>query len=550
MSMALLLPDLAPDVIFSIFACCDISSVVSIGQTCRSLHTLAFDKSVWLGLLDNLRRKAILDRTSNLETLSTDEMIEIVQRLITGPDTWNTQTLDSDSVADIFQKKMLHPKIRTDPGVLYRENWAKLLPSDRYVLFNNWGTLEGWNIANNTRVWTYMTDIEHAEVLEFAAEEPDIQSAVVRILLCIRTYPRNDERLNYVEVVTVDLQTGTQNCLLTARAPDSDYDNPFSYPGICGTLAMASTDSGRNQYMIVDWAAQSYFIDTTLRIALVPQHIILLNPSLDGESQIHLISNDALRTYLVRTIGGDGAMKFSPVLAEDIPKLSTFADTHMEQAFSDMHVCESPLREGNYRVWIRGTNYAAKTDGLFSCTLSLPLNEKPHWCQRSRSVESGALYYAVSYSGHSLRYEETGGYTVFSAASSPPRKPARVELPSSGDYIDVAQYGGTLTYSTHSSVVVSSWRSGKNGVANNSTIWIELRMIASKRFRRGVTPQEEAIRKGKGKSKESKRRPTTNYPGVARGLGGNGDEARPDSQEPEDSRRRSFAKNAPRAIGV
>ncbi|KAJ6472529.1 hypothetical protein C8R45DRAFT_1217803 [Mycena sanguinolenta] len=458
MSTALLLPDLAPDVIFSIFACCDISSVIFVGQTCRALHNLAFDKSVWMGLLDNLRQKSILDCSLNLETLSTSEMVGIVQQLVTGPYTWSA---DSNPVADIFQTKTLHPKIRTGPGVLHWENQAKLLPSGLYVLFNNWSTLECWNIADDTRVWRYTTDIEDARVLEFAAEEVGIQTTVVRILICIRTYPDNGERMNYVEVVAVDLRAGTQNYLLTARAPDSRYDNPFSYPGICGTLAMASTDSGRNQYMIVDWAAPSYFIvcghpDTTLRIALIPQHIILMNPSLDGESQIHLISNDTLSTYLVPTIGGDGATAFSPVLAEEIPKLSTFADTDIEEAFSEMHVRVSPLRDGVYRVWIHGTNYAAKTDGLFSCTLFIPHNEKPYWCQRSRSVESGALYYDVSYSGHSLRYERTGGYTVFSVASSALRKP--VELSSSGDHIDVAPYGGTLTYSTHSSVVIHCYK--------------------------------------------------------------------------------------------
>ncbi|KAJ6461721.1 hypothetical protein C8R45DRAFT_1108478 [Mycena sanguinolenta] len=82
---ALLFSELASDVIFSIFACCDISSVVSVGQTRRYLHAFAlFDKSVWLGLLDNLQRRAILDRdfTPSLKTLSTDEMIG-VNRLLT-----------------------------------------------------------------------------------------------------------------------------------------------------------------------------------------------------------------------------------------------------------------------------------------------------------------------------------------------------------------------------------------------------------------------------------------------------------------------------------
>ena len=55
----------------------------------------------------------------------------------------------------------------------------------------------------------------------------------------------------------MDIQSGTQNSLLTARAPDSDYDNPLSDPAMCGNLAAANIDC---QHMIINWAAQSYFI--------------------------------------------------------------------------------------------------------------------------------------------------------------------------------------------------------------------------------------------------------------------------------------------------
>ncbi|KAJ7259989.1 hypothetical protein B0H12DRAFT_1231925 [Mycena haematopus] len=115
MSMALLLSDLAPDVVFSIFACSDISSVVSAGQTCRYLHNLAFDKSVWLGLFDRLRRRFLVDRncTPDLESLSTDEIIEVVRRLITGPQTWSPRELDCDPIAEVSTQITLHPTIRT-----------------------------------------------------------------------------------------------------------------------------------------------------------------------------------------------------------------------------------------------------------------------------------------------------------------------------------------------------------------------------------------------------------------------------------------------------
>ncbi|KAJ6449195.1 hypothetical protein C8R45DRAFT_947534 [Mycena sanguinolenta] len=420
---ALLFSDLAPDVIFSIFACCDISSVVS---TCRYLHALAFDKSVWLGLLHNLQRRGILDQncTPSLETLSTNEMVGVVRRLLTGPQTWSPQNLDSDCAPEVTKTITLHP--------IGEGNIAKLLPSGRYILFHNCGSmLECWNVTDDKMVWRYTTAIEHAQL-------------------------RGDCQHGYSK--------GTQNCLLTARAPDSGYDNPLYGPVIYGKLAAVNTDS---QHMILNWATQSYLIvdghslqySLAARIALIPEHVILMNCSLDRKDQIHLISNDALSAYLVPIITLDDDAEFSPILAEDIPKRGTFEDTQTEQSFDGMHVHESPLREGDYRLWIHGLNYAANTGGLFSCTLSIPNNGEPQWCRRSRSVKSGSMPYTpVSYSGHSPQYSGSGEYNIFSAASPAAPKPM-VRMPGlRDDYIGLAAYSGALTYSTRSSIVFQYYK--------------------------------------------------------------------------------------------
>ncbi|KAJ6449215.1 hypothetical protein C8R45DRAFT_147236 [Mycena sanguinolenta] len=463
MSAALVLSDLAPDVIFSILACCDIASVVSVGQTCRCLHTLAFDKSVWLGLLHNLQRRAILDQncTPSLETFSKDEMIGVVRRLLTGPLTWSPQDLDSDSAPKVSKKITLHP-FGTHPGALDRGNRAKLLPSGRYILFpNSCTTLECWNLTDNKMAWRYTTAIEHAEVYDFAAEERETGSTIMT-LICIRTYPHDNKRQNYVEIVGMDIQRGTQNCLLTARAPDCGYDNPLHGPVIYGNLAAVNTGS---QHMILNWATQSYLIvdgypgSHAARIALIPEHIILMNRSLDRKNKIHLIANDALTAYLVPIITPDDETEFSPILAEDIPKRGTFEDTHAERAVNDMHVHESPLREGDWRIWICGTKHAAHTSGLFSCMLSIPSNGEPRWCQRSQSVRSGMLPYTpVSYSGQLLQRSSSGEYIAFSAACPAAPKRAVVMPEFHGRYIGFAAYSGALTYCTRSSIVLQYYK--------------------------------------------------------------------------------------------
>ncbi|KAJ7229533.1 hypothetical protein B0H12DRAFT_1328468 [Mycena haematopus] len=160
MSQTLFFSDLAPDVVFSVFAYCDISSVVSTRQTCRYLYTLASDRSVWLGLLVDLRRRSILDqtRTPNLEALSRDEMIGAVRRLLAGPQTWSplSQNL-AGSAAEISKEITLYPDAITfNP----RQYVVKLLPSGRYVLFYNWSDLRCWSVSGKRLIWTYASVME------------------------------------------------------------------------------------------------------------------------------------------------------------------------------------------------------------------------------------------------------------------------------------------------------------------------------------------------------------------------------------------------------
>ncbi|KAJ6476857.1 hypothetical protein C8R45DRAFT_365885 [Mycena sanguinolenta] len=260
MSAPLLLPDLPVDVIFSIFASCrcDIASVVSVGQTCRYLHELGFEKSVWLVLLGHLRRRCILDRncTPTLETLSTADIIEVVKRLLTGPQTWSPEK--PNAVAELSRRITLHPSITMDSF-----NVIKLLRSGRYVLFTNLFELECWSVADDNLVWRYtsIVDAEDIEVQEFTAEETETD---VTIMVCIRTFPDNsDPRQNYVEVVNLNLRTGTHTSLLIARAPDSETDYPFSDPDICGALAVVCLSYvylADRQHMIVDWEKNSCLI--------------------------------------------------------------------------------------------------------------------------------------------------------------------------------------------------------------------------------------------------------------------------------------------------
>ncbi|KAF7353441.1 hypothetical protein MSAN_01533300 [Mycena sanguinolenta] len=456
----LFLADLAPDIIFSVFALCDICSVVAAGQTCRSMHDLAFDRSVWRNLLRNLQRRSILDCTLavNLETLSTDQMISIVRQLITGPQIWSPPGPDGAAVAEVSRKITLHLPTRTGPQRSQKK--AKLLPSGLYVLVDNSGTVECWNVANNKLVWRHIS----AEGLEFAAEE-DIELAIVVIILVFSRTGSDDNRrkgANFrscVEIVSLDLQTGNHTCLLTVRAVDYNLNKPFAAPVICGTLAAVCINSGANAWMIINWKAQSYFIvqspSPTLRVALVPRHIILMDHSVDRKTQVHLISNDTLRAYWAPTIDVAGPGKLSSVLAEAIPKLSTFQETSHQHSTGRLHIYiyPSPLREGEYRVWIHG-RFLPQTC-LYSYRLSIPSNGEPQWHARTpfRAMSISSIIHSVSYSGHVLRYRTGERWSLLFSSDK-----SVVNFLDGADSVMLGTYSGTLTHSMPSSIVIQYFK--------------------------------------------------------------------------------------------
>jgi hypothetical protein len=57
-------------------------------------------------------------------------MIQVVQRLTSGPATWTPPDLDIDAFTEIPKDITLHPFIQSGPMIPTWENMAKLLPSN------------------------------------------------------------------------------------------------------------------------------------------------------------------------------------------------------------------------------------------------------------------------------------------------------------------------------------------------------------------------------------------------------------------------------------
>ncbi|KAJ6454200.1 hypothetical protein C8R45DRAFT_1222952 [Mycena sanguinolenta] len=460
MSPRLLFVDLVPDVISSILACCDISSVVATAQTCQYLHGLAFTKSLWLCLLETLRRKSILDPTNtpDIESLSTEDIIGIVRRLLKGPEVWNHPHPD-DELGPVAREITLHPRT---PLTDLKE--VKLLPSGRYVLLLNLNQLRCWNVAEDRLIWEYFAVEEHTRLLAFAAEEPGAGDSLV-IVICARTFPPAGVSENYVDIINVDLEIGTHRSLLIARCLDSPTDNPFYQLGIRGELAVVSIHSRPQRHMVINWQEHSHFIVKGLevQIVLLHRHIMVKTASLEGEEEIHIISNESLHNLWTPTVGIGDSGESAPISTTALPKRSTFVNADFsERSFNSMHVFDSPLQDGSYRVWIYSTQRAWSRACLIYYHLTMPVDGQPTWCGPTLWSEATHRPTKISYSGLvPVRTMMTGGfndafdgYTFFLPDQLGEGRCTRVKLINNGGPIDVGAYSASVTYTTHSSIVI------------------------------------------------------------------------------------------------
>ncbi|KAF7346768.1 hypothetical protein MSAN_01815300 [Mycena sanguinolenta] len=435
MSPELLFLDLAPEVISSILACCDISSVIAIAQTCQYLHCLAFHKSVWQSLLENLRGRSIIDLNyiPDVESLSTEDIIGVVRRLLTGPDAWNNPH-PSHELVPATREITLHPESAlTDPQSV------KLLPSGRYVLLLNLNQLWCWNVAENRLIWTYSAAEEHTRLLAFAAEEPGGGGSLV-IMICARTFLPAGVSENYVDIVRVNLETETHYSLLIARCPDSLTDYPFQQFDIRGDFAVISIYNAPPRHMVINWQKHSHFVikDIDGQIVLLQRHIMVKTSSLDGEDEIHIVSNDALHSFL------------------DSDCRTLVNTDFIKQSFSSVHVFDSPLQEGNYRVWIYTTPRTLDRSGLISYHLSIPVDGQPTWRGPTLWSEAEHVPRRFPYSGHAP-VRMTGwfnGYTFLVPGPRGEGTRTRLILLRNLGPIDVGAYSASVTYITPSSIVI------------------------------------------------------------------------------------------------
>ncbi|KAJ7462072.1 hypothetical protein FB451DRAFT_1267702 [Mycena latifolia] len=489
------LQDLVQDVLFLIFANCDIGSIVAIGGTSKYFHQLAFARNVWFPLVKNLVQRRFIDRgpdDGELNDLSTKQLVDKVKRIVRGPRTWSAHEPSQPSVVQTALRRsadwakgvvhkspasskptvppvesrriILHPHIATGSGILFWENEPKLLPGGRYVLFQNWGKLECWNVFEDRLIWKHKCTMDGASVLAFAAELTDDDQAV--ILTCQRTW--NNPRQNFIEVTTLDLQAGVSSLILVSRVPNSRTDGPYTGCTICGDIAVVELDE-LNQVLLINWRTSSCVVILTgnsqsgsrcsSRIALAADYLVLTRLSSRGELQLACGPLPPPVSWAPVDVVHEPSSSVSigtlPTILADTITLNGRTFTLAARSLLSVH--ENPLEPGGFRVWFYLSGGGNVNGVLCSYELAVrPSGVSWHW--RSSVPVNGNLVsfgLAVSYSGHSVGWR--GQAMIFPPVplideDSEPRR--TLKLDKHGDFIHLSLYSGALTYATNKVLII------------------------------------------------------------------------------------------------
>lgn len=155
---------------------------------------------------------------------------------------------------------------------------AKLLRGGKFVLFSS-RVLHCWQVDEDILLWTHCSSVPHANVLAFAAEVVDGKRAIIIVCIAspgrrsVQTFspqPRFDIVFpnvdSFVEIVSVDLETGMSDLILTAERINCSWATASPRPKVCGDIAavrfsqLRPSDTFFTQlYLVINWRTQSSF---------------------------------------------------------------------------------------------------------------------------------------------------------------------------------------------------------------------------------------------------------------------------------------------------
>ncbi|KAF7305272.1 hypothetical protein HMN09_00778200 [Mycena chlorophos] len=395
------------DVVLAILHLCDVATVVAVSQTCQHLKALAFQKSVWVALCDDLRRQQLLDWTTvaDVSELTAAELVDLVKRLVQGPRSWSPAVAGEDFSPAILREITIPARKYNPPSDLEatHQQEVHLLPDGEHLLWINNGRLECWSVGTKQRVWVHTPSVLPAAVIYLAAEKE--KRGRIRVIAGVRTF----DKVNYVEILEIDPQRGTAALLLTSRLFTWGVDNPFNHFSIHGNYAAICHNTMTAEYDRTNVALFNFedpqnprFINILssvgdMMISLVDSYVFVAN----GPSpyEIRVISVESLAGHWVPTI--PSTAQHDPPGTLTFSELAAILSLRIQPRVHAIYTLPSPLRRDHYRLFVglttRGVSYNFHLDGARNAVVALH-ERQPSTAHRRLEAGHGEL----SYSGHTL----------------------------------------------------------------------------------------------------------------------------------------------------
>ncbi|KAF8214138.1 hypothetical protein K438DRAFT_1927306 [Mycena galopus ATCC 62051] len=474
--------DLVEDVIFLIFVQCDVVDLIAVSETSKFLHRLAFTKSVCYSVVTKLVQRGFInnrpDGNGYLQDLSTEQLIDLVKRILDGPKSWADTHSKSHLLGNaarrtinMFRKLVrkspvqrpslcappvearrivLHPVITGHALVLPtgREDPVKLLPGGEYLFFTNSGCLGCWSVFEDRLIWKHTPSID-ALVLDFEVDLLEDGRAV--ILMCHRTWIAPHI---FVEIHTLDLKTGISDLELVSECGDIPIIAACVACSVCDDIAVVHLIGREGGLLLINWRTHSRAMISAhiSQMALVPGCLVLALKSACGTHELAVSPlalfpfwepNDAVKEPSTR------------ISVADLPLFSeTIALNGRPYHPRTIWVYENPLQQNRFKIWIY-----ARVDGVpAACSYELKKNRTGvSWRFLSSTPIHRRIYSAsMSLSGHSFAYIGSSKLQILSPVRHTPGHAhwRTLEFSGRGHFICSSSFSGALIYLTNEGVVV------------------------------------------------------------------------------------------------
>ncbi|RDB16164.1 hypothetical protein Hypma_003333 [Hypsizygus marmoreus] len=350
---------LVDDILVTILTLCDIQSVLTSSQTSRHFHSLAFSKHVWLAIVSDLHQRSFIDLPpgKSLEDHTTDDLVDLVKRMILGPRSWRAQT-NSNVLFPTVDHQIILESLSSNADTLHWSlNEAQLIPGGKCLVYQHSGTLECFSIESRNRIWSYKSTWEtqlsnaHYKVGRFAVETVDDGQGAILLIGVYDDGLAANTRVKFVRLFIawcaglIRLST----TLLTDSVPNTGTHIMSIEFSIQGDYAFAS--SGQDfalLYRLSTGTKKRIQVPARHAINLVSGHLILLTKKETfppPQFVMRLWSMDAL----VELDDNASIDTVSPRLTTTI--LVPTYDINSSITF-ELSASSSPLREDLAVIWV------------------------------------------------------------------------------------------------------------------------------------------------------------------------------------------------------